>query len=184
MILDRLETMATIILKDYEEAGANAIHIICILKGGFNFAVDLFNKLSEYSTTREKHMQICIDFISANTYVNDSVGHDTKLNPCTNMKKFKDKYVLIAEDLVDTGTTFKTVENYIKQFEPKLIRSASFSTKIQTITSPGYNPDYVGFEVPNRFVVGYGIDYNDCFRDVPHVCSVNDEGKREFFGKG
>ncbi|CAH8540012.1 unnamed protein product [Schistosoma turkestanicum] len=129
MILDRLETMATIILKDYEEAGANAIHIICILKGGFNFAVDLFNKLSEYSTTREKHMQICIDFISANTYVNDSVGHDTKLNPCTNMKKFKDKYVLIAEDLVDTGTTFKTVENYIKQFEPKLIRSASLLFK-------------------------------------------------------
>ncbi|CAH8295468.1 unnamed protein product [Schistosoma turkestanicum] len=183
MILDRISKMARDILNEYERSGTDTVHIICILKGGYQFAYDLFKCLHKYSVTRNKYVRICIDFISASTYVNDSVGHDTKINPCTNMEKFKDKHVLIAEDLVDTGTSLNNLEKYIRKYEPKSICSTCLLVK-RIADHPGYQPDYVGFEVPNRFIVGYGIDYNDCFRDVPHVCSVNDEGKREFFGRG
>ncbi|CAH8295462.1 unnamed protein product [Schistosoma turkestanicum] len=123
MILDRISKMARDILNEYERSGTDTVHIICILKGGYQFAYDLFKCLHKYSVTRNKYVRICIDFISASTYVNDSVGHDTKINPCTNMEKFKDKHVLIAEDLVDTGTSLNNLEKYIRKYEPKSICS-------------------------------------------------------------
>ncbi|KAH8870419.1 Hypoxanthine-guanine phosphoribosyltransferase [Schistosoma japonicum] len=182
MILDRLHKMAYDIIIDYELINVEEIYIICLLKGGFQFAADLFNKLQSYSCTRSKYIRISIDFISASTYINDSIGHNTKINPCTDMERFRNKNVLIAEDLVDTGTSLTNVEEYIRRYNPTSVRTACLLVKRRP-DCPGYQPDYVGFEVPNRFIVGYAIDYNNYFRDLPHICSVNDEGKREFYDR-
>ncbi|XP_018645681.1 hypoxanthine-guanine phosphoribosyltransferase,putative [Schistosoma mansoni] len=184
MVRSRLDRMSIDILNDYEKSGVKSVYIICILKGGFKFASDLFKTLQKYSFTRDNYIKVSIDFVVASTYVDDSVGHDTNITPCTNMEKFRDKDVLIVEDMVDTGTSLNELERFVRKYEPKSVYSACFSSKKQPITFPGYKPTYVGFEVPNVFIVGYGIDYNDQFRELPHVCAVNDEGKREFLGKG
>ncbi|CAH8551991.1 unnamed protein product [Schistosoma intercalatum] len=197
MIENRLERMSIDILSEYEKSGVQSVYVICILKGGFKFASDLFKALQEYSFTRRNYIKVSIDFVAASTY-DDSVGHDTKITPCTNMEKFRDKDVLIVEDMVDTGTSLNELERFVKKYEPKSVRSAccaitcvdvifqlNHSLLVKRIAEvPGYKPTYVGFEVPNVFIVGYGIDYNDRFRELPHVCAVNDEGKREFLGQG
>ncbi|CAH8855761.1 unnamed protein product [Trichobilharzia szidati] len=179
MVLDRLNKMASDILDTYECLRTRSIHIICILKGGFKFASDLFETLQTFITSRKKDINVYIDFISASTYVNDSVGDGTKLNACTDMEKFRNKNVLIVEDLVDTGTSLTKIEEFVRQYNPLSLHTACLLLKRRPDCA-GYIPDYVGFETPNRFIVGYGIDYNDYFRDIPHVCSVNSQGKIRF----
>nr|CAH8855711.1 unnamed protein product [Trichobilharzia regenti] len=179
MVLDRLDKMASDILDTYEASYTHSIHVICILKGGFKFATDLFFKLRSIITSRKKDIALYIDFILSNTYVNDSVGDGTKLNPCADFEKFRNKKVLIVEDLVDTGTSLTKIEEFVLQYNPLSLHTACLLLKRRP-DCVGYIPDFVGFEVPNRFIVGYGIDYNDNFRDIPHVCSVNNEGKRKF----
>ncbi|CAH8545918.1 unnamed protein product [Heterobilharzia americana] len=124
MVVDRLNKMASDITDHYESSFARSIHMICILKGGFRFASDLFDRLQACISSRKKDIGVYIDFIAASTYVNDSVGHDTRINPCMNMEKFKNKNVLIVEDLIDTGTSLTRIEEYIRGFHPLSLYSA------------------------------------------------------------
>ena len=66
-----------------------------------------------------------------------------------------------------------------RKYEPKRIYVACLLRK-RTPLSDGYVPDYVGFEIPNKFVVGYAIDYNEHFRDLRHICLINDNGIRKY----
>ncbi|XP_018645680.1 hypoxanthine-guanine phosphoribosyltransferase,putative [Schistosoma mansoni] len=124
MVRSRLDRMSIDILDDYEKSGVKSVYIICILKGGFKFASDLFKTLQEYSFTRRSYIKVSIDFLAASTYVDDSVGHDTNITPCTNMEKFRDKDVLIVEDMVDTGTSLNELERFVRKYEPKSVYSA------------------------------------------------------------
>ncbi|CAH8565201.1 unnamed protein product [Schistosoma margrebowiei] len=139
MIENRLERMSIDILSEYEKSGVQSVYVICILKGGFKFASDLFKSLQEYSFTRRNYIKVSIDFVAASTYVDDSVGHDTKITPCTNMEKFRDKDVLIVEDMVDTGTSLNELERFVKKYEPKSVRSACLLVK-RIAEIPGYKP--------------------------------------------
>lgn len=67
----------------------------------------------------------------------------------------------------------------LESYKPKSVRVASLLVK-RTPLSCGYKPDFTGFEVPNHFVVGYALDYNEYFRDLPHVCVINDAGKIKY----
>nr|AFJ24786.1 hypoxanthine guanine phosphoribosyltransferase-1 [Schmidtea mediterranea] len=73
--------------------------------------------------------------------------------------------------------------NHLKNFNPASVKVASLLVK-RTPLSIGYIPDYVGFEIPNKFLVGYALDYNDYFRDLNHICIINEEGKMRFSKKG
>ncbi|RTG82421.1 hypoxanthine phosphoribosyltransferase, partial [Schistosoma bovis] len=97
---------------------------------------------------------------------NDVVGHKPQFHTYTNLTSFKDKDVLIVEDLLDSGTTLSSLVPYIKSFEPRSVLVACLLVKRRQDFSE-FQPDFVGFEVPNRFIVGYAIDYNDFFRDIP-----------------
>ncbi|KAH9578580.1 hypoxanthine phosphoribosyltransferase 1, partial [Schistosoma haematobium] len=134
MVRSRLERMSIDILDDYEKSGVQSVYVICILKGGFKFASEIWKTLQKYSFTRENYIRVSIDFVAASTYVDDSVGHDTKITPCTNMEKFRDKDVLIVEDMVDTGTSLNELERFVKKYEPKSVRSACLLLK--RITNP------------------------------------------------
>nr|AAW27500.1 SJCHGC02125 protein [Schistosoma japonicum] len=179
MIKDRLEKMSVDILETFESNGATSINLLCVLKGGFKFASDLGEKIQSCAVTRGRNISIFMDFIVASTYENDVVGHETQFYPCSNFTSFQDKDVLIVEDLVDTGTTLNKLIAFIKSFNPRSVFVACLLVKRRN-DCPGFQPDFVGFEVPNRFIVGYAIDYNNFFRDIPHICSINDEAKRTF----
>ncbi|TPP61883.1 Hypoxanthine-guanine phosphoribosyltransferase [Fasciola gigantica] len=179
MIHDRIEKLALDIVNGMEQKKINSLTLICILKGASKFGADLFQQLEVASFSRGKNMTFHMDFIVANTYLNDQVNHETHVRLCSNPAKFRDRALLVVEDLVDTGTTLRKLVAYLNSQNPLYVEVATLLVKRRP-DCPPFQPNYVGFEVPNRFIVGYAIDYNDYFREIPHVCSVNDEGKKHF----
>ncbi|KAF8567363.1 hypothetical protein P879_05082 [Paragonimus westermani] len=179
LIKDRLEKMATDIINNLEKKKSTSLTLICILKGGFKFASDLSEKLEATAYAKDKGVTIHMDFIVASTYVNDKVGHETQLRPCSDLKKFQNRDLLVVEDLIDTGTTLHKLVAYLSSLKPHSLEVASLLIKRRPDCA-SFHPDYVGFEVPDRFIVGYAIDYNDNFRELPHVCVINDRGKKQF----
>lgn len=79
----------------------------------------------------------------------------------------------------DTGGTMIKLLNTLKKYELKSVQVASLLVK-RTPLSVGYKPDYTGFEIPNDFVVGYALDYNEYFRDLGHICVINEAGKKKY----
>ena len=91
----------------------------------------------------------------------------------------KGKNVLIVEDIIDTGRTMKKLLATLNKYEPKSVKVACLLRK-RTPLSDGYAPHFVGFEIPDKFVVGYALDYNEYFRDLAHICNINEHGKEKF----
>lgn len=79
---------------------------------------------------------------------------------------------MIVEDIIDTGATMVQLLKKLQTFEPKSVRVTSLLIK-KTPKSNGYIPDYVGFSIPDEFVVGYALDYNEYFRDLDHICVIS-----------
>lgn len=80
--------------------------------------------------------------------------------------------LLIVEDIIDTGATMVKLLDRLALVEPKSVRVTSLLIK-KTSRSNGYIPDYVGFAIPDAFVVGYALDYNEYFRDLDHICVIS-----------
>ena len=80
--------------------------------------------------------------------------------------------LLIVEDIIDTGATMVKLLEKLRKYEPSSIKVTSLLIK-KTDRSNGYIPDYVGFAIPDAFVVGYALDYNEYFRDLDHICVIS-----------
>jgi hypoxanthine phosphoribosyltransferase len=94
-------------------------------------------------------------------------------------QRFKNKNLLVIEDIVDSGRTMKAFTEKLNTMNAKSVKVASLFLK-RTPLSNGYIPDYVGFEIPNHFIVGYCLDYNEHFRDLEHVCVISETGKKKY----
>ncbi|KAK8734666.1 hypothetical protein OTU49_005923 [Cherax quadricarinatus] len=95
------------------------------------------------------------------------------------MVSLSGRNVLVVEDIIDTGKTMEKLLAILKNHQPKSVRVASLLVKRKS-DSTGYRPDYCGFEIPDKFVVGYALDYNEYFRDLNHICVINDSGKKKY----
>ncbi|KAM8823380.1 phosphoribosyltransferase domain-containing protein 1 isoform 2-T2 [Spinachia spinachia] len=87
--------------------------------------------------------------------------------------------VLIVEAIVDTGKTMKALLKHVETFEPKMVKVAGLLVKRVPNMAEDLT-DYVGFEIPNHFVVGYALDYNEYFRDLNHICVISKIGKMKY----
>nr|XP_042133955.1 phosphoribosyltransferase domain-containing protein 1 isoform X2 [Peromyscus maniculatus bairdii] len=87
--------------------------------------------------------------------------------------------VLIVEDVVGTGRTMRALLSSIEKYKPNMVKVASLLVK-RTARSDSFRPDYAGFEIPDVFVVGYALDYNEYFRDLNHICVINEHGKEKY----
>ncbi|XP_070584337.1 phosphoribosyltransferase domain-containing protein 1 isoform X2 [Erythrolamprus reginae] len=94
-------------------------------------------------------------------------------------EKESEKNVLIVEDIIGTGRTMKALLDSIKKYKPSMVKVASLLVK-RTALPDGFRPDYYGFEIPDLFVVGYALDYNEYFRDLNHLCVINNQGKAKY----
>ncbi len=110
-----------------------------------------------------------------------SVG-EPELIGNTDMSHLKGMNVLVVEDIVDTGKTIKKLLEILKNFEPRNVRVCSLLTK-RTPLSNGYLPDYSGFSVPNKYVVGYAFDVNEHFRDMDHISIFKTSGYEKYMKK-
>ncbi|BFY98015.1 hypothetical protein BsWGS_01053 [Bradybaena similaris] len=176
LIHDRTERLARDIVADF---GNEAIVGLCILKGGYKFFTDLLDKIQVLNRNSGHSVQLAVDFIRLKSYVNDSSTGSIEVIGGDNLQNLKGKNVLVVEDIIDTGRTMQQLLELLRSVEPKCIKVASLLVK-RTNKGVAYVPDYIGFEVPDVFLVGYALDFNEYFRDLGHICVINDHGKKKY----
>ncbi|KAF7255698.1 hypothetical protein EG68_07182 [Paragonimus skrjabini miyazakii] len=179
MVKDRIEKMALNIVTSFGNDKARSVTLLCVLKGGFRFLADLIHGLESTIRARGTSLPMSMDFARIKSYVNDKSVHEPIFTGLENPEQYRDKDILVVEDIIDTGKTMRSLLKYLESLSPRSVKVASLLLK-RTPLSNGYRPDFTGFEIPDRFVVGYAFDYNDHFRDIHHICVINDDGKKKF----
>jgi len=176
LIMDRVERLARDIFYDI---GQEPLVVLCILKGGYKFCSDLLEKLQRLNSMTKSSIPLAVDFIRLQSYQDDHSTGEIRVIGSDNLNNLKGKNVLIVEDIIDTGKTMSKMLELLNTYEPKTVRVVSLLLK-RTPLSSGYQPDYVGFEIPDKFVVGYALDYNEHYRDLNHICVINEVGKAKY----
>ena len=183
MIQDRIEKLAADIFHDMIDHQEIHISAVCVLKGGYRFFSELLNKLNTLNTTRGRSVPISIDFIKVKSYLDTSSTGEVQIVGMDNLvESLKARNVLIVEDMIDTGRTMQKLLKTMQKYEPKTLKVATLMRK-RTPLSDGYAPDYVGFEIPDKFLIGYALDYNEHYRDLNHICTINEAGIVKFKSK-
>ncbi|KAL8613086.1 hypoxanthine phosphoribosyltransferase 1 [Nucella lapillus] len=176
LIHDRIERMARDILSDFQH---EAIVGLCVLKGGYKFFTDLLDKIKVINRNSGHSVPMSVDFIRLKSYQNDKSSGTIQVIGGDSLESLKGKNVLVVEDIIDTGRTMQQLLQLLQAVHPKSIKVASLLVK-RTERGTGYRPDYIGFEIPDRFVVGYALDYNEYFRDLNHIGVINEVGKKKY----
>ena len=158
----RIQEIGSAISKEYE---GKCVHLICVLKGGVFFACELAKRIS---------VPVTIDFMSVSSY-----GDDTKSSGVVKIVKDLDqplegRDVLIVEDIIDSGRTLSYLVENLKSRGAKTVRLCTLMSKPsrRVVDVP---VDYIGYEIPDEFVVGYGLDYAQRYRNLPYVGVVEFE---------
>ncbi|TKC43862.1 hypothetical protein EI555_006063, partial [Monodon monoceros] len=167
LIMDRTERLARDVMK---EMGGHHIVALCVLKGGYKFFADLLDYIKALKRN---------NFSRLKSYCNDQSTGDIKVIGGDDLSTLTGKNVLIVEDIIDAGRTVQTLFSLVKQHNPKMLKVASLPVK-RTPQSVACRPDFVEFEIPDRFVVGYALDYNDYFKDLNRVCVISETGKGKY----
>lgn len=158
-IRTRIDELGQEISEDY--AGKELI-LVCILKGGVMFMTEL-----------AKHIQVPVtmDFMKVSSYGNAKVSSGVVKVLQDMEQDIKGKHVLIVEDIVDTGRTLYHLKQMLKQRQPASVSICSLLDKPQTRVAPVII-EYTGFVIEDRFVLGYGLDYEQYYRNLPYVAYV------------
>jgi len=159
----KVRELANKISKDYAQKD---LIVIGILKGSFMFFSDLIRHIKS---------PLKIDFLIASSYLKDSSSGQVKIHyfPRENLT---DKDVLLVDDIIDTGISLHFIREKILEMKPSSLKICVLLDKKErrVIDVP---IDYVGFSVPNKFIVGYGLDYQEMFRNIPYLTIFKKEAK-------
>lgn len=142
-----------------EDYAGKPVHLICVLKGGIFFTCELAKRIT---------VPVSLDFMSVSSY-----GAGTKSSGVVKIVKDLDeplegKDVLIVEDIIDSGRTLSYLIEILKQRNPASIRLCTLLDKPERRVTD-VKVDYVGFNIPDEFVVGYGLDYDQKYRNLPYI---------------
>ena len=153
---DRIQAIGEQISRDY---AGKQVHLICVLKGGSFFLCELAKRIT---------VPVSLDFMSGSSY-----GSETKSSGVVKIIKdldepIKGKDVLVIEDIVDSGRTLSYLMEMLKDRGPASLKLCTLLDKPdrRVIDVP---VDYTGFEIPDEFVVGYGLDYDQRYRNLPYI---------------
>ena len=156
-IQERVRGLAAEIERDHPDA--ETLHLVCVLKGAFVFLADLVRALRIPST---------LDFMAASSY---AAGTTTT----GEVRLLKDldialdgRHVVIVEDIVDTGLTLTYLQDIMRARGPRSLRTACLLSK-PSRRKVNVPVEYVGFTIEDRFVVGYGLDFNEKYRNMPYI---------------
>lgn len=144
------------IAKDYE---GKKLYILSLLRGSFIFTADLVRKIN---------LPLTIGFMATSSY-GSSETSSGRVKVVQDLADNIEGYdVLIVDDIMDTGTTMKFVIDHLKQFKPKSIKCCVLLDKPERRRAD-ITPDYKCFTIPDVFVVGYGLNYGDYYRNKPYI---------------
>lgn len=152
----RIKEIGEAISKQYE---GEEVHLICVLRGGSFFMCELAKRIA---------VPVSLDFMSVSSY-----GSDTKSSGVVKIVKdldesLKDKNVLVVEDIVDSGRTLSYLLEMLRDRGPASLRLCTLLDKPDRRVID-VNVDYTGFQIPDEFVVGYGLDYDQMYRNLPYI---------------
>ena len=155
-IQKRIRALAQEIRRDFP---GEPLHLVSVLKGGVFFLTDLARNIPG---------EVSFDFIAVSSY-----GQDTHSSGQVRLTRDLDssiegKTVIVVEDILDTGMTLQYLLKLFQQRKPKHLRVAVLLDKPDRRVAP-VRAEYVGFSIPNEFVVGYGLDYSERYRNLPYV---------------
>jgi len=160
-IQDRVVQLANQISNDYEKV--NQIYLIGILKGAFIFLADL---------CRQLRIQHVVDFMAVSSY-----GKTTKTGAVRLIMDLREpidgQHAIIVEDIVDSGKTLKYLYQVLQWHNPASLTTCVLLRKNKDNLDVPIN--YVGFDIPNAWVVGYGLDYADHYRTLPYIAELKPE---------
>jgi hypoxanthine phosphoribosyltransferase len=154
----RIEALSAQINADY--AGVNTLLLVCVLKGGVMFLTDLM---------RHIYVPHAIDFMAVSSYgsgVRESSGvvridYDLK-------QPIEGRHLLIVEDIIDTGTTLSYIRRLLLARNPASVKICTLLNKPSRRLADIYI-DYIGFDIPDKFVFGYGLDLDELYRNLPFI---------------
>ena len=159
----RVAEMAEEIVRDYE---GRPVTIVGVLTGCLMFLADL---------VRQMDLRLRIDLIQASSYRGKTTTAGELTIDASALPDIRGRDILLLDDILDTGHTLHHLVAHLNTLGPKSVRVAVLLRKIGRQEIP-FEPDYCGFEIPDAFVVGYGLDFNDEYRHLPYV-GILDEGK-------
>lgn len=153
---DRIQAIGEQINRDY---AGKQVHLVCVLKGGSFFMCELAKRIT---------VPVSLDFMSVSSY-----GNATKSSGVVKIVKdldepIKDKDVLVVEDIVDSGRTLSYLLEMLKDRGPKSLHLCTLLDKPDRRVVD-VKVDYTGFQIPDEFVVGYGLDYEQRYRNLPYI---------------
>ncbi len=159
----RIRDLSEEISKDYE---GRAIHLICILRGGVIFLADLMRNLTVPHT---------IDFMAISSYGLGARKSTGKVRITLDLKEdIHDRDVLLVEDIVDSGYTIASVLELLGTRHPKSLRVCTLLDKVER-RETDVPIHYCGFEIPDKFVFGYGLDIDEYYRNLPFIGAIKPE---------
>ncbi|PEL09824.1 hypoxanthine phosphoribosyltransferase [Bacillus sp. AFS017336] len=158
---NRVKALAEQIEKDFNN---EPLILVVVLKGSFVFAADL---------VREMKGNINVDFISVSSYSNqtESTGKVRLLKDLD--ENITNQNVVVIEDIIDSGLTLHFLRDHLQMHKPKSIKICTLLDKPER-RKIDLSVDYVGFVIPDEFIVGYGIDYAQQYRNLPYIATVEE----------
>ena len=152
----KIKAIGEQISKDY---AGKQVHLVCVLKGVSFFMCELAKRIT---------VPVSLDFMSVSSY-----GSATKSSGVVKIVKdldepIKDKDVLVVEDIVDSGRTLSYLMEMLRDRGPKSLHLCTLLDKPERRVVE-VNVDYTGFQIPDKFVVGYGLDYDQHYRNLPYI---------------
>ncbi len=152
--------MAEQITRDYQ---GKDLLVVGILKGSFIFTADL---------VRQIDLPLQVEFMGVSSYEGEkSTGKIVKTHDLA--CEIKDRHVIVVEDIIDTGNTLDYLIETMQARSPASLKVCSLLTK-PAAHKKSYNIDYQGFEIENLFVLGYGLDLDGLYRNIPHIIVLNE----------
>ena len=152
----RICEMAEQISKEFE---GETVKLICILKGSIFFTCELANRLT---------VPVMLDFMQVSSYGNSSVSSGTLKIKKELDEPIEGENVIVVEDIVDSGNTLSKLIPILKERNPKVLKVCTLLDKPDR-REVDVNVDYNGFEIPDEFVVGFGLDYAQKYRNLPYI---------------
>ncbi len=149
-----------------EKYKGQSVYLICILKGSIFFTTELAKRIE---------LPMTIDFMSVSSY-----GSQTESSGVVNIKKdlecsIEGENVIVVEDIIDSGNTLSKLLKVLQQRKPKSLTVCTLLDKPDRRVVDDVVVDYTGFVVPDKFVVGYGLDFDQRFRNLPYIGFIEDE---------
>ena len=159
----RIAEIGSDITKKYK---GQSVYLICILKGSIFFTTELAKRIE---------LPMTIDFMSVSSY-----GSQTESSGVVNIKKdlecsIEGENVIVVEDIIDSGNTLSKLLKVLQQRNPKSLTVCTLLDKPDRRVVDDVVVDYTGFVVPDKFVVGYGLDFDQRFRNLPYIGFIEDE---------